>query len=128
MFQELKRSIKKIKILESEADDFDQGDSQGTIPLYGKWQLEPLQLPRAVDGIVPKVSSFIFYFIFIFILSLLDKLIACSAQDIGRNLLPSERFHNICFYKKLLILIMGPKKVTMHFILSPASSNYDVYP
>ncbi|KGN51059.1 DNA repair protein RAD4 isoform X2 [Cucumis sativus] len=52
--KELKRSIKKIKILESEADDFDQGDSQGTIPLYGKWQLEPLQLPRAVDGIVPK--------------------------------------------------------------------------
>lgn len=65
MFQELKRSIKKIKVLESEADDFDQGDSQGTIPLYGKWQLEPLQLPHAVDGIVPKVSCFIFYFIFI---------------------------------------------------------------
>ncbi|XP_050946372.1 DNA repair protein RAD4 isoform X2 [Cucumis melo] len=52
--KELKRSIKKIKVLESEADDFDQGDSQGTIPLYGKWQLEPLQLPHAVDGIVPK--------------------------------------------------------------------------
>lgn len=59
-FQELKRSIKKIKVLESEADDFDQGDSQGVIPLYGKWQLEPLQLPRAINGIVPKVSSFIF--------------------------------------------------------------------
>lgn len=52
--KELKRSIKKIKVLESEADDFDQGDSQGVIPLYGKWQLEPLQLPRAINGIVPK--------------------------------------------------------------------------
>ncbi|XP_038874852.1 DNA repair protein RAD4 isoform X2 [Benincasa hispida] len=52
--KELKRSMKKIKILESEADDFDQGDSQGVIPLYGKWQLEPLQLPRAINGIVPK--------------------------------------------------------------------------
>nr|CAB3483004.1 unnamed protein product [Digitaria exilis] len=25
-----------------------------TLELYGEWQLEPLQLPRAVDGIVPK--------------------------------------------------------------------------
>ena len=26
-----------------------------TLELYGEWQLEPLQLPHAVDGIVPKV-------------------------------------------------------------------------
>lgn len=63
LFQELKRSIKKIKVRESETDDFDQGDSQGFVQLYGKWQLEPLQLPRAINGIVPKVSSLIFYFL-----------------------------------------------------------------
>jgi xeroderma pigmentosum group C-complementing protein len=27
-----------------------------TMELYGKWQLEPLQLPHAVNGIVPKVD------------------------------------------------------------------------
>ncbi|XP_022991175.1 DNA repair protein RAD4 isoform X1 [Cucurbita maxima] len=52
--KELKRSLKKIKVQESETDDFDQGDSQGVIQLYGKWQLEPLQLPRAINGVVPK--------------------------------------------------------------------------
>ncbi|KAL9270771.1 DNA repair protein RAD4-like protein [Drosera capensis] len=29
-------------------------DPQGTVPLYGKWQTEPLCLPCAVNGIVPK--------------------------------------------------------------------------
>ncbi|XWS30832.1 hypothetical protein CRYUN_Cryun23aG0024600 [Craigia yunnanensis] len=38
----------------SEEDDYDEIDSKGTIELYGKWQLEPLHLPHAVDGIVPK--------------------------------------------------------------------------
>ncbi|OEL35017.1 DNA repair protein RAD4 [Dichanthelium oligosanthes] len=28
-----------------------------TLELYGEWQLEPLQLPHAVDGIVPKVAK-----------------------------------------------------------------------
>jgi hypothetical protein len=31
---------------------------EGTIELYGKWQLEPLRLPRAVNGIVPKVNCY----------------------------------------------------------------------
>lgn len=51
----LKRSSKLKKAQVSEEDDYDEIDSKGTTELYGKWQLEPLRLPRAVDGIVPKV-------------------------------------------------------------------------
>ncbi|KAL9160688.1 hypothetical protein ABFS82_08G217000 [Erythranthe guttata] len=50
----LKRSQKCSK--EEDADDDDNGeeDHQGNTVLYGKWQTEPLVLPRAVNGIVPK--------------------------------------------------------------------------
>lgn len=51
----LKRSAKLKKVQVSEEDDYEEIDSKGTIELYGKWQLEPLCLPHAVDGIVPKV-------------------------------------------------------------------------
>lgn len=37
----------------NESNSNDDG-LQPTMELYGKWQLEPLQLPRAVNGIVPK--------------------------------------------------------------------------
>lgn len=47
--------LKKVKLLED--DDYDGAEPRGTIELYGKWQLEPLQLPHAVNGIVPKVNS-----------------------------------------------------------------------
>ncbi|XVE72231.1 hypothetical protein DITRI_Ditri11bG0022800 [Diplodiscus trichospermus] len=52
----LKRSAKLKKVQVSEEDDYDDIDSnsKGTIELYGRWQLEPLHLPRAVNGIVPK--------------------------------------------------------------------------
>ncbi|XVF31671.1 hypothetical protein REPUB_Repub17cG0011500 [Reevesia pubescens] len=50
----LKRSAKLKKVQVSEEDEIDEIDSKGTIELYGKWQLEPLHLPHAVDGIVPK--------------------------------------------------------------------------
>jgi hypothetical protein len=33
----------------------DEDGLKPTLELYGEWQLEPLQLPHAVDGIVPKV-------------------------------------------------------------------------
>ncbi|KAK8507788.1 hypothetical protein V6N13_140532 [Hibiscus sabdariffa] len=49
----LKRSAKLKKARVSEEDDCDEIDSKG-LELYGKWQLEPLRLPHAVDGIVPK--------------------------------------------------------------------------
>jgi len=55
--QELKRSIKPLKVQDFEADDYDcSTDPKENIKLYGKWQLEPLNLPHAVNGIVPKVS------------------------------------------------------------------------
>ncbi|XWS75588.1 hypothetical protein CRYUN_Cryun01aG0103500 [Craigia yunnanensis] len=47
----LKHSAKLKKVRVSEDDEI---DSNGTIELYGKWQLDPLRLPHAVDGIVPK--------------------------------------------------------------------------
>ncbi|XP_021296261.1 DNA repair protein RAD4 isoform X1 [Herrania umbratica] len=50
----LKRSGKLKKVQASEEDDYEEIDSKGTIELFGKWQLEPLCLPHAVDGIVPK--------------------------------------------------------------------------
>ncbi|XP_058748032.1 DNA repair protein RAD4 isoform X2 [Vicia villosa] len=53
--KEHKRSIKPQKVQDFEADDHDcTTDSKENIKLYGKWQLEPLNLPHAVDGIVPK--------------------------------------------------------------------------
>ncbi|TKY56703.1 DNA repair protein RAD4 [Spatholobus suberectus] len=52
--KELQRSIKPQKVQDSEADDYGCTDSMGKIKLYGKWQLEPLNLPHAVNGIVPK--------------------------------------------------------------------------
>ncbi|KAK1370809.1 DNA repair protein RAD4 [Heracleum sosnowskyi] len=51
----LKRSPKQNKEQASEADDYDEGDNCGLdTSLYGEWQTEPLQLPHAVDGIVPR--------------------------------------------------------------------------
>ncbi|KAK9271667.1 hypothetical protein L1049_002030 [Liquidambar formosana] len=57
----LKRSLKHSKINGPEADDYGEGHCEGTIAncertiaLYGKWQMEPLCLPCAVNGIVPK--------------------------------------------------------------------------
>ncbi|XP_059623197.1 DNA repair protein RAD4 [Cornus florida] len=52
--KELKRSLKSSKARVLEADDSGEEGCQGTITLYGKWQTEPLYLPRAVNGIVPK--------------------------------------------------------------------------
>lgn len=51
VFQEVKhpRKVEKVKSFE------DDNNSEGTLKLFGKWQLEPLQLPHAVDGKVPKV-------------------------------------------------------------------------
>ncbi|KAK7385674.1 hypothetical protein VNO78_31458 [Psophocarpus tetragonolobus] len=52
--KELLRSLKSPKVQDSEADDYGCTDSMRKIELYGKWQLEPLNLPHAVNGIVPK--------------------------------------------------------------------------
>lgn len=40
----------------TEAEDLCEGGSHGVVSLFGKWQTEPLCLPPAVDGIVPKVG------------------------------------------------------------------------
>lgn len=37
-----------------EVEDLCEGGSDGVVSLFGKWQTEPLCLPPAVDGIVPK--------------------------------------------------------------------------
>ncbi|XP_038721413.1 DNA repair protein RAD4-like [Tripterygium wilfordii] len=50
----LKHSAKLKKSQFSEDDDYGERDSKGIVELYGKWQLEPMCLPRAVNGIVPK--------------------------------------------------------------------------
>ena len=39
-----------------EIDEFSETGSDGVVSLFGKWQTEPLRLPPAVDGIVPKVG------------------------------------------------------------------------
>ncbi|ONI17468.1 hypothetical protein PRUPE_3G161000 [Prunus persica] len=52
--KELKRSSKVHKVQDPESDNYVGGNSKRTIELYGKWQLEPLDLPHAVNGIVPK--------------------------------------------------------------------------
>ncbi|GAV76703.1 Rad4 domain-containing protein/BHD_1 domain-containing protein/BHD_2 domain-containing protein/BHD_3 domain-containing protein [Cephalotus follicularis] len=44
--------LKKLQV--SEAEEYDEYDSKGIMQLYGKWQLEPICLPHAVNGIVPK--------------------------------------------------------------------------
>lgn len=49
----VKQSGKLKKVQFSEDDDYGETDS-GVVELYGMWQLEPLQLPHAVNGIVPK--------------------------------------------------------------------------
>lgn len=51
--QVLKRSVKAQVC---EPDDYGEKVCGGTVDLYGEWQTEPLSLPRAVDGIVPKVK------------------------------------------------------------------------
>ncbi|KAK3002726.1 hypothetical protein RJ639_018227, partial [Escallonia herrerae] len=50
----LKRSLKPSKGQAFESDHCGEVDRDATIALYGKWQIEPLCLPAAVDGIVPK--------------------------------------------------------------------------
>ncbi|XP_042501207.1 DNA repair protein RAD4 isoform X2 [Macadamia integrifolia] len=50
----VKRSLKLGKIQESESGICDEDGGAGTIELYGKWQMEPLCLPCAVNGVVPK--------------------------------------------------------------------------
>lgn len=52
--KELKRSSKVHKVQDPESDNYVGGNSKRTLELYGKWQLEPLDLPHAVNGIVPK--------------------------------------------------------------------------
>lgn len=47
----LKRSLKQSKEQAVEDDEIGEGDH---LVLYGKWQTEPLCLPHAVGGIVPK--------------------------------------------------------------------------
>ncbi|PON89056.1 DNA repair protein Rad [Trema orientale] len=54
--KELKHSGKLRKVKSLEDDDCAMDNSEGTIKLYGKWQLEPLQLPHAVNGVVPKLN------------------------------------------------------------------------
>ncbi|CAK9175615.1 unnamed protein product [Ilex paraguariensis] len=50
----LKHSSKPICAQVCEADDCGEGACERTVVLYGKWQTEPLCLPPAIDGIVPK--------------------------------------------------------------------------
>ncbi|KAK4366920.1 hypothetical protein RND71_014800 [Anisodus tanguticus] len=50
----VKRSRKQNKGQDAQDDEYGEGDSGGTIALYGQWQTEPLFLPHAVNGIVPK--------------------------------------------------------------------------
>ncbi|CAH9133565.1 unnamed protein product [Cuscuta epithymum] len=50
----LKHSQKKRTEVFGEDGESSEGDSGGTIELYGRWQTEPLSLPPAVNGIVPK--------------------------------------------------------------------------
>lgn len=52
-FQILKRPLKQSKEQAGEDDEVVEGDH---LSLYGKWQTEPLCLPHAADGIVPKVK------------------------------------------------------------------------
>lgn len=60
-FQVVKSSSKSV-----EAKTYDgptEEDDHANIELYGKWQMEPLCLPHAVNGIVPKVKILIHFFL-----------------------------------------------------------------
>ncbi|KAJ6796495.1 DNA repair protein RAD4 isoform X1 [Iris pallida] len=50
----LKKSRKNKKVQISELTISEEDDGEKSIELYGKWQLELLQLPHAVNGVVPK--------------------------------------------------------------------------
>ncbi|KAL0332819.1 UNVERIFIED_CONTAM: DNA repair protein [Sesamum calycinum] len=50
----LKRSLKRGKEEAPDDDNYADGVHQEITALYGRWQTEPLHLPRAVNGIVPK--------------------------------------------------------------------------
>lgn len=54
----MKRSVRLPRVSDLEDDECGGGNYEGTIQLYGKWQLEALNLPVAVNGIVPKVKYF----------------------------------------------------------------------
>lgn len=54
----VKRSQKFNKVQASEPNVCDVDDAEDTISLYGKWQTEPLCLPPAVNGMVPKAGCF----------------------------------------------------------------------
>lgn len=56
--QVIKNSSKSNRGQDFEPEDYDEVDARGNIELYGKWQLEPLRLPSAVNGIVPRVSCY----------------------------------------------------------------------
>lgn len=56
IFQVVKRSQKFNKVQTSEPNVCDVDDAEDTISLYGKWQTEPLCLPHAVNGMVPKAG------------------------------------------------------------------------
>lgn len=56
LLQLVKHSKKVVNSELSETSICDEEEqSEANLELYGKWQLEPLQLPHAVNGIVPKV-------------------------------------------------------------------------
>ena len=44
------------QLIEVEDSGGGEPGSDGVISLFGKWQTEPLCLPAAVNGIVPKVN------------------------------------------------------------------------
>ncbi|CAN0913795.1 DNA repair protein RAD4 [Linum grandiflorum] len=52
VLKDSKKLDKKVEFLEDGENE--ECNSEGNIELYGQWQLEPLQLPRAVNGIVPR--------------------------------------------------------------------------
>lgn len=68
----IKRSVTSKKGKAPEPNEDDENDCVGpgnTIDLYGKWQTEPLCLPPAQNGIVPKVdhlSSSILFIVYKF--------------------------------------------------------------
>ncbi|XP_057838379.2 DNA repair protein RAD4 isoform X2 [Cryptomeria japonica] len=51
----LETSRNRARSIDAEAKYFEDDSSEGrTIVLFGRWQTEPLQLPPAINGIVPK--------------------------------------------------------------------------
>ena len=55
----VKHSKKYVKMQTSELKDVSapgEVNSEATMELYGRWQMEPLCLPPAKNGIVPKVT------------------------------------------------------------------------